>query len=102
MSSFAIDYFATLGRKDGKLSVAPMNNIFEDDRGKFLSTAQVLEDAITDITVVCDGEDVDDESWEILNSSYYGTDILPPYIAIKRQRKSARPDHISEVIFLKI
>ncbi len=43
------------------------------------------------------GDNIADDTWEILNSTVDGQDLTLPLIAFKRRKKSNRLDHIVKV-----
>jgi len=52
MSSNVIDYFATLGRKDGMLKCKDFRPIWAEENDKNISAADLWNSAITDIAIV--------------------------------------------------
>ena len=101
MSSYCIDYFATLGRKSGPLIPTLINDFQEDLNGKLKSVhpTEIWLNCITDIAVLIDGEEVPDETWEICDYSADGVTLMKPHIAYRRRKHSKRQDHITEVIY---
>jgi len=98
--SHAIDYFAVLGRNEGKLVCDDVKSSWEEN--KFCHPSEVWNDAITDFAVVTEhNRESLDETWEIIDCSVEGfefTDIdFNIAFAIQRRRNSKREDHITEI-----
>ena len=53
MSSYVIDYFATLGRKNGPLEYKNISHVF--DNGKEYHPSELWQNAITDISIIYAG-----------------------------------------------
>lgn len=98
MTSNAIDFFATLGRKPGQFSCKSFKSVWADD-GTMLTPNEIWNDAITDIAVLTKGDHNLDESWTVLNTSLDGEELQLPYIAIKRRSTTHRLDHITKVFY---
>eukprot|EP01035_Chromulina_nebulosa_P019425 gene19425-25303_t len=91
MPSHVIDYFATLGRRDGQLAIRSSNEQIN------LTPKDTWFEAITDIAVLIEGEEKLNSEWEVCDKSSGGLDLFPPHIAIKRRKYSKRLDHIVEI-----
>jgi len=122
MSSYAIDYFATLGRRPGELSCKSMPSATSEST---VPPSEIWLDAITDITVIYFDDEasipVDDEcgsppivstdgvDWELVKYTVDGdlANCNPgdpsrgiSLLAVRRRRQSKRLDHICEIIVL--
>jgi len=99
--SHCIDYFAVLGKKDGKLHCEEVKNIWEENKTCHLSN--VWNDAITDIAVITEhNRGSIDDSWEIITQSFEGIDFnetnIKISLAFQRRRVSKKLNHITQVI----
>mmetsp|Transcript_393 Transcript_393/g.943 ORF Transcript_393/g.943 Transcript_393/m.943 type:complete len:105 (-) Transcript_393:17-331(-) len=103
MSHNSIDYFATLGRKEGTLTckhLLPIG-VDSDEQNVGVHPSEVWGDAITDIDIIYKdgGENVPDPSWELLELTIDKTsadclqgvpELGSVYIAVQRRRSSRR------------
>ena len=96
--SNVIDYFAVLGRKHGPLIPNTFSNIFiGEKRPKLLNPNEIWGDAITDISLIFDDENLPDDTWETIESTVNRCPMLRPHIVFRRRRYSNRQDHIISV-----
>lgn len=94
MASNVIDYFATLGRKS--LTCKSFESLWVND--KLSSPSEIWSDAITDIAIVHQGEELPDSSWQSIDRSIDNRPINSrSTIAVKRRGASKRLDHITKV-----
>ena len=98
--SYSIDYFAVLGRKDGKLQCGNVKSSW--DESKQCHPSDVWNDAITDMVVVTESNRDDfDCTWTIVDQSLEGIEFadldIRISLAFRRRRESKRLDHITQV-----
>jgi hypothetical protein len=96
----AIDYFATLGRPEGPLQLKQVPSIWSE---KKVHPSVVWNESIVDIGVIQRGDELPDETWQILDTSVDGEEIPDniPLLAIRKRSESDRLDHIIEIKLLK-
>lgn len=97
--SNVIDYFAVLGRKAGPLTPNLVEASVDVDTGRSIHVAasDQWHDAITDVSVIFDDEELPDETWESLEQTVNGDPLRRPHIVFRRRRYSNRLDHIVNV-----
>ena len=110
MSTNVIDYFATLGKRQGPLVPKSFRPIWEESK-KEISAGELWNSAITDIAVIFidKGETLPDDTWELLSETISGYsaafNIGEPTkssgtFVIRRRKHSKRLDHICDVAFV--
>lgn len=94
MASNVIDYFATLGRKS--LTCKSFESLWVND--KLRSPSEIWSEAITDIAIVHQGEQLPDETWQLIDHSIDNRPVSSrSTIAVRRRGASNRLDHITKV-----
>ncbi len=93
----SVDYFATLSRAPGPL----MCKKLEEDEGSGeydLHPSDLWEEAVTDLTLLYEGEECPEgEVWHEVQESVDG-DVLPyPHLVFRRRRDSKKLDHIVQI-----
>eukprot|EP00605_Chrysophyceae_sp_TOSAG23-4_P000418 GSChrysophyteH1.ASY1.ANO1.474.1 assembled CDS len=92
-----VDYFATLSRTPGPLVC---KKIEEDvGSGEFnLHPKDLWEDAVTDITLIYEGEECPaGEGWVVVDESVEGMKLPFPQLVYRRRKDSGKLDHIVEI-----
>jgi hypothetical protein len=97
MTSSAIDYFATLGRKNGSFVPKTSSGLIDESR-KQLTPSELWLSAITDISLV-DEEAIEslDPSWTVIKFSAEGEPLVEPFVAFRRRKDTHRQDHVTKV-----
>ena len=83
--SLALDYYATLGRRDKKFTPKKLMNAAEE----MVHPSLLYQEAITDIAVVYPNEKLpkgqDDGQWSIIDKSVEGKELTAPHLAVRRE-----------------
>ena len=96
--SHVIDYYATLGRLNNKLTPKKVANYAEE----MVDPSVLWMEAITDIAVVYPNEKIpkgqDNGQWSIITTSVEGKELTAPHMAVRRRKHSGKVSHITSIM----
>jgi hypothetical protein len=92
-----IDYFATLSRAPGPLKCKKLES--DEGSGEFdMEPSELWNDAITDVTLIYEGEKCPEgQGWQVVSESADGAELPAPHLVFRRRRDSQKLDHIVEI-----